>query len=194
MCAMAAATPQPELEQQYNNLTPPQQAIVEAYARYPNATNRDIAREHAPEIMHSEFDDLPERYADKDELNESYVSQTKNKDKIQRLIDWKREIKENQRTEGTMTTEGDPFTGIPEENTVQHIQDRPVSPNQDTETNGAENTHEPAAQQQVQIQQRDNGLVVWFDERYLQELLESQQLPPELQQRLVDAVLNRAFD
>jgi len=64
-----------------------------------------------------------------------------------------------------------------------------------TDTNGTE-SQEPdqVASQPVQVQEATDGVLVKFDYRYLRELLVDQdtRLPPELQARLVDVLVDRA--
>ena len=97
------------------------------------------------------------------------------------------EINENQREEGSMTTTGDPFSANPnlqqESNTVQGIKDRPVKSTQES----------PDATDAVHVEEAENGFHLYFDKHYLMELLESQELPPELHKRLVEEVIEAAF-
>lgn len=177
-----ASQPRDELERQYNDLTEKQKAVIDAHSENPNETNRRKA-----EIAGEKIDDS---------VNESYCSQVLNQ-KYPELATYREEIVQNERTEGEMKTEGDPFSAIPDESGgFQSIKDRPVKQaHQDTEESQDTQTATPTAPRQaVQIQQQDDGLLVWFDERYLRELLESQELPPQLHQRLVDAVLAQAFN
>jgi hypothetical protein len=178
---MMASQPRDDLEQQYNNLTEKQQAVIDAHSENPNETNRRKAEIAGEKIG--------------DSVNESYCSQVLNS-KYPELANYREEIVQNERSEGEMTTEGDPFSAIPDESGgFQSIQDRPVTETQQDDSSSQVSASAPTAPRKaVQIQQQDDGLLVWFDERYLRELLESQELPPQLHQRLVDAVLSQAFN
>lgn len=176
-----AAQPRDDLAQQYENLTEKQKAVIDAHAENPDETNRRKAELAGEKIDGS--------------VNESYCSQVL-KQKYPEVATYREEIVQNDRTQGEMKTEGDPFSAIPDDSGgFQSIQDRPVKQTQGQDSDEqAVQTQEPQVGQQVQIQHRDNGLVVWFDERYLRDLLESQELPPELHEKLVDAVLAQAFN
>jgi len=176
---MMASQPRDDLERQYKNLTEKQQAVIDAHAENPNETNRRKAEIAGEKIG--------------DSVNESYCSQVLNS-KYPELATYREEIVQNERSEGEMTTEGDPFSAIPDESGgFQSIQDRPVKATQESAESSPDTTAPTAPRKAVQIKQEDDGLLVWFDERYLRELLESQELPPQLHQRLVDAVLAQAF-
>jgi len=177
---MMASQPRDDLERQYKNLTEKQQAVIDAHAENPNETNRRKAEIAGEKIG--------------DSVNESYCSQVLNS-KYPELATYREEIVQNERSEGEMTTEGDPFSAIPDESSgFQSIQDRPVKATQESAESTQESQNAPTAPRKaVQIKHQDDGLLVWFDERYLRELLESQELPPQLHQRLVDAVLAQAF-
>lgn len=178
---MMASQPRDDLERQYKDLTEKQQAVIDAHAENPNETNRRKAEIAGEKIN--------------DSVNESYCSQVLNS-KYPELATYREEIVQNERSEGEMTTEGDPFSAIPNESGgFQSIQDRPTKETQASADDGPQEptTAPTAPRKAVQIKQEDDGLLVWFDERYLRELLESQELPPQLHQRLVDAVLAQAF-
>jgi len=178
-----ASQPRDDLERQYNSLTEKQQAVIDAHSENPNETNRRKAEIAGEKIG--------------DSVNESYCSQVLNS-KYPELADYREEIVQNERTEGEMTTEGNPFSAIPDDSGgFQSIQDRPVTKTQDSSDDSPTQdtaTAPTAPRKAVQIKHQDDGLLVWFDERYLRELLESQELPPQLHQRLVDAVLAQAFN
>jgi len=179
-------SPRPELDSRYDNLTPKQKAIVDARSQNPDATNRDIAHSIAPEIYNDNYKTQSEEPVER--LNESYTSQFQNKDEIQELLDYKQELQDNQRTEGTMQTTGDPFSADPnmqEQQGWQSITERPVQNTQSQEP--AKETYQ--FQAPVIVEQKSDRWVVEFEPEYFQHLLSSQRLPPELHQELVEAVI-----
>jgi hypothetical protein len=192
------ARPQADLEQQYTDLTEKQQAIVDAHAENPTATNREKARIAGEEILGTD-----------EPVNESYASQVLNQ-KYPRVAEYRAEIVQNERQAGEVTTEGDPFAGLTDqqETTWQGIKERPTKdPQQETTQAGEHAQHrtdsgpdtQPDSQhihttEPVDVQAAADGIYVRFDQRYLRELLESQELPPALHQRLVDVVLRQAFE
>jgi len=179
-------SPRPELDSRYDNLTPKQKAIVDARVQNPDATNRDIAHSIAPEIYNEKYKKQSEEPVD--QLNESYTSQFQNKDEIKELLDYKQELKDNQRTEGTMQTTGDPFSADPsmeQSQAWQSITERPVQQSQSTEP--AKGSYQ--FQAPVIVEQQDDRWTVEFEPEYFQHLLSSQRLPPELHQELVEAVI-----
>jgi len=173
-----------ELEQQYQDLTDKQRAVIDAHAEHPDETNR-----RKTEIAEGKLGDS---------INESYASQVINK-KYPKLAKYREEIEQNQRQEGSMTTEGDPLAGKISQNDTgfQSIQDRPVkeTQSQDQEQPSQESQAQPAvAQQPVQVREDVDGVLLKIDYRYLRELLVDQdtRLPDELQARLVDVLVERA--
>lgn len=175
--------PNDDLEQAYNDLTETQKAIIDAHAEHPDETNREKCKIAGEQIGK--------------EINESYCSQVLNK-KYPKVAQYREEIVQNERTEGSMTTEGNPFKGIPQDDSgFQSIQERPVK---QTQPQSQESTSQPVqdsvdVSSPVEVKAAQDGVYVKFDYRYLRELLEDQenQLPPELHARLVDVVLDRAF-
>jgi len=183
-----SVSPRPELDQRYQNLTPRQQSIVDARVQHPEATNRDIAHSIAPEIYNQEKREPSDERID--EMNESYTSQFQNKDAISELIQYKQEIKENQRQEGSMTTTGDPFSANPnmpeQKSGWQSVKER-------SEKGHPQQSQEPRETYQfqapVQVEIKDDRYTVDFEKEYFMHLLSSKRLPPELHEELVEAVL-----
>jgi len=177
----------PELEQRYQNLTARQQAVVDARVENPDATNRDIAHSIAPQI-HNEDKKAPRDEAI-EEMNESYTSQFQNKDEIQELIEYRKEIQDNQRSEGSMQTTGDPFSADPnmpeQKSGWQSVKERPVKQTQDPEPTDTYQFQAP-----VRVEQGENSWTVEFEPEYFQHLLSSKRLPPELHEELVEAVIS----
>jgi len=181
--------PRPELDQRYQNLTPRQQAVVDARVQNPDATNRDIAHTIAPEIYNSDKRQQGDEQID--QMNESYTSQFQNKDEIEELIEYRQEIQDNQRQEGSIQTTGDPFSadpGMEEQSGWQSVKDRPVKQTQQNTQEQPTETYQ--FQAPVRVQQNDNSWTVEFDAQYFQHLLSSKRLPPELHEELVEAVID----
>ena len=180
-------SPRPELDQQYNSLTPQQKAIVDAVVENPDATNRAIAHEHGPRKLNEQDNDK-----EKDQFNESYVSQFCNDDEYAELITYKQELQDNQRQEGSMQTTGDPFSADPnmpeQQSTWQGIKERPV---QQTQPEQSQAPPKPRHEFQapVRVEQNENSWTVEFEPEYFQHLLSSKRLPPELHEELVEAVI-----
>jgi len=165
------------LEREYGGLTDKQKAVIDSHAEHPNATNRDKARFAAEKLPEGES------------VNESYCSQIINRD-YPKVAQYRAEIVQNQRSQGSITTEGDPFEGqLEQDKSYQTIQERPVKDTQDDEPVEPTPTT-PVARQYIQVQTVDDGVLVKFDYAYLRELLQNQQanLPPELHEKLVDSV------
>jgi hypothetical protein len=181
-------SPRPELDQRYQNLTPRQQAVVDARTQNPDATNRDIAHSIAPEIYNSEKRQQGDEEID--QMNESYTSQFQNKDGIKELIEYRQEIQDNQRNQGEMQTTGDPFSADPnmpkEKSGWQSVKERP-------EKGHPQQTQEPRETYQfqapVQVEIKDDRYSVDFEKEYFMHLLSSKRLPPELHEELVESVL-----
>lgn len=176
-------SPRPDLEQEYQGLTPQQKAIVDAKVDYPDATNRAIAHEHGPAKLKAQ-----DNNKQKDKFNESYVSQFCNNEDYDELIQYKQNIKQNQRSEGSIETTGDPFSANPNmpdgQSGWQSVKDRPVKqtqPEQPTETY--------QFQAPIRVEQKENSWAVEFEPEYFQHLLSSKRLPPELHEELVEAVI-----
>jgi len=192
-----------ELEQQYRNLKPKQKAIIDAHAENPDYNNREktnVAINKLKQWIREGTVSLDEVGADTIEevsINESYNTQVINSN-YAKLAKYREEIEQNQRQEGTMQTEGNPFKAIPQDDSgFQSIQDRPVkeTQSQDTEPPSQESQAQPAvAQQPVQVREDVDGVLLKIDYRYLRELLVDQEtkLPDELQARLVDVLVERA--
>ena len=108
----------------YHELTPKMQAVVDAVAANPDAKTTELAR-----IASDKLDD--------DSVSRSYVPEVIKKQG--HLIDERRDQLLNQRFEGTERTTGDPFESLRDnEPGVQHIQDRPVQGGGDS-SDGNEN-------------------------------------------------------
>lgn len=114
------ANPNEDLDSQYQNLTEKQQAVIDAYAKHPDETNREIARIAGEEIL-----------GEDDPVNESYASEI-TKDKYADLAEYRAEIEQNGRPEGQEQTIGDPFAELQQQQShdVQGIADRPVKQSQ----------------------------------------------------------------
>ena len=102
---------------EYHDLTPKMQAVVDAVALHPEERHTDIAE------MASE------RLPGDEGVSRSYIPEIIKKQGD--IIEQRRETLENQRFEGEETTEGDPFEALDAalgDDTVgyQRIQDRPV--------------------------------------------------------------------
>jgi len=171
-----------DLDEEYQNLTEKQRAVIDAHAEKPDETNRKKT-----EIAEDKLGDS---------INESYASQVINK-KYPKLAKYREEIEQNQRQEGSMQTKGNPFKGIPQdEGGFQSIQDRPVkeTQSQDQEQTSQKSPQPAVAQQPVQVREDVDGVLLKIDYRYLRELLVDQEtkLPDELQARLVDVLVERA--
>jgi len=175
------ANPNDRLERQYEDLTAKQKAVIDAHAENPDATNREKAR-------------LAGEKLDDGSVNESYCSRILKKD-YKEVAQYREEIVQNERNEGDMQTVGDPFEGIPQDDSYQSIQERPVKGTQaenkqaDTSTNQVqEPTESPLTPQQIAVSVEGDGVVVKFDPTYFRNLLESQELPPHLHKQLVNEI------
>jgi len=195
------ANPNTDLDQDYQNLTEKQKAVIDAHAKNPDATNREKARIAGVEIL---GEDEP--------INESYTSEILNKDHAE-LAKYREEIEQNERVEGQQQTIGDPFKSLQQQQQdqgqgFQSIQERPVkqtTPESD-ETEDTPQVQQPQVQQRtksqpiqstspIQVADTGDGIVVKFSYGYLQDQLQrpDSQLPDELQQQLVDVMFQRAF-
>jgi hypothetical protein len=170
-----------DLDEQYQNLTDKQRAVIDAHAENPDETNRKKT-----ELAEDKLGDS---------INESYASQVINK-KYPKLAKYREDIEQNQRQEGSMTTEGDPFSGeLSEDKGFQTFDERPVKETQSQDQEPTQETPQPAvAQQPVQVREDVDGVLLKIDYRYLRELLVDQEtkLPDALQARLVDVLVERA--
>jgi len=189
------ANPNDQMDTEYQNLTEKQRAVIDAHAKNPDATNREKARIAGVEILGQE-----------DPVNESYASEILNK-KFADLAEYRAEIKQNERPQGSMQTTGDPFSNIPDkEPGVQTIQDRPVKDagpaDGESQTVDQGQAHPKPTTQSTRVQSNPiqvldtgDGIAIKLDYRYVQSLLESQDamLPDDLHQQLVDVVVQRAF-
>jgi len=186
--------PDDELEQQYDNLTEKQRAVIDAHAQNPDETNREKARIAGEDILGTE------------PVNESYCSEIINS-KYPELAKYREEIEQNERPEGKQKTIGDPFANLQDEDqSYQTITDRPVKETEASNSEQEPQEHvtmqEPQQVRQqfespaVQIADAGDGIHIKLSYRYVQELLESpnSQLPDDLHQQLVDVVLKRAFN
>lgn len=174
-----------DYEQEYESLTEKQQAIIDAHAENPDATNRDKARAAAEKLG--------------DKVNESYCSSVLNKDYAE-IAEWQRRVVQGEDVERTVTAQADPFTNIPEERSWQSIADRPVTESDAEATQTGESSEGGRTQQRrrrtagVAVEPQEDGMLVYFERSYLRELIESNDLPPELHERLVDELVDLAFD
>jgi len=196
MQASPTANPNDELDSQYDNLTEKQRAVVDAHAQNPDATNREKARIAGEEILKQG-----------EPVNESYCSEILNK-KYERLAQYREEIEQNERPTGSMQTTGDPFEGLESDSSqgFQTIQERPTKQTQPQDDVSDTDSSEPPQQQSqrpeihssapLQVADTGDGIAIKFRYEYAQELIESPEshLPPELQQRSVDVVFQRAFN
>jgi len=199
--------PRTDLEQAYDNLTDRQKAIVDARVAHPDVPKTHISRDYAPEIYNRDYADSEDDH--KDEFNNSHVNQLLNGNEkaiIPEIIKYRQELKENQRSEGTMTTEGDPFSADPnmgdESEPWQTWDDRPnKSAAKASESDGGD-----AQAQQTQLVSQGNkaaprlavadsgdGVVLKLDYEYVRELLEKHELPPEMQRQVMGVVFNKAL-
>lgn len=197
------ANPNTDLDQQYQNLTEKQRAVIDAHAQNPDATNREKSRIAGEEIL-----------GESEPVNESYTSEILNK-KYPKLAQYREEIEQNERVEGQQQTIGDPFEALQQqqqESGFQSIQERPVKEIVQSETVESETEQSQPAQQsrEPQVQRRQpvrssspiqvadtgDGIVVKFSYSYLQDQLQrsDSQLPAELQQQVVDVMFQRAFN
>ena len=178
------ANPNEQMDQAYQSLTEKQRAVIDAHAKNPDETNREKARIAGEEILGQ---DGP--------VNESYCSEIINK-KYADLAEYRAEIEQNERPQGSVETTGDPFSDLPDndEPDVQTIQDRPVK-DAGPEQEPMEATAQTIQSNPIQVLDTGDGIAIKLDYRYVQTLLESQEtmLPDDLHQQLVDVVLQRAF-
>jgi len=195
MQASPTANPNDELDTQYDNLTDKQRAVVDAHAQNPDATNREKARIAGEEILEQD-----------EPVNESYCSEILNK-KYERLVQYREEIEQNERPEGSMQTTGDPFEGLEQQaEGYQTIQERSTKQTQLQDDADDADSSEPSQQQSqrpeihssapLQVADTGDEIAIKFSYEYAQELIESPEnhLPAELHQRIVDVVFQRAFN
>jgi len=197
--------PREDLDAAYRNLTPMQKAVVDARVEHPNVPKTEISRNFAPKIYNEHYVDSKDEH--KDEFNNSHVTQMLNgntKEIIPEIITYRQELKENQRSEGTMTTEGDPFSADPnmgdESESWQTWDDRPnKSAAKASESDGGD-----AQAQQTELVSQGNkaaprlavadsgdGVVLKLDYEYVRELLESHELPADVEHRLMGVVFSK---
>jgi len=195
------ANPNEVMDEQYRDLTEKQRAVIDAHAKNPDATNREKARIAGEDILGQDS-----------RVNESYCSEILN-DKNPDLAEYRAELEQNERPTGQEQIIGDPFEQLQDQDdeSWQSIQERPTkegqqeiedSVDQDQELDARERSARTTpkrtvgAQRAVQVGDAGNGIVVKFSYPYVRELLESQEirLPDELHQKLVDVVLERAFN
>lgn len=194
MQASPTANPNDELDSQYDNLTEKQRAVIDAHAQNPNATNREKARIAGEEILNQG-----------EPVNESYCSEILNK-KYEGLAQYREEIEQNERPQGSMQTTGDPFKSLDQSEGYQTIQERPTKQTQlKDDADDVDNTERSSQPRQrpeihssapLQVADTGDGIAIKFSYEYAQELIESPEshLPPELHQRIVDVVFQRAFN
>jgi len=194
MQASPTANPDDELDSQYDNLTEKQRAVIDAHAQNPDATNREKARIAGEEILNQG-----------EPVNESYCSEILNK-KYERLAQYREEIEQNERNIGSMQTTGDPFKSLDQSEGYQTIQERPTKQTQLQDDASEQEYSEPSQEQSqrpeihssapLQVADTGDGIAIKFSYEYAQELIESPEshLPPELHQRIVDVVFQRAFN
>jgi len=206
----AKATPDQNMENDYNDLTEKQQRIVDARAENPDVQNAEIA--------------------EMSDANPSYTSKVL--DEYDNLVEYRRDIKENQRETGEEKTTGDPFEGdLDEPEGVQTIKDRPnkAAPGEEAEAPQAETESTDAGvemnerQQQVTStedtaeleSQEDEAtepeetptetptatatadgdtITVEFSEATVRKFLKEGEVPDDLYDEFVDAVIDRAFE
>ena len=146
------ATHEQDLEQQYNDRTAKQRAIIDAHAENPTATNREKAEAAAEMLGES--------------VNESFCSSTLRKDY--------------------------PNIAVYREYVVQgEVADTKVSQNADY-IPGITDSHD--FEEDVIVNSEADGLLLYLPDWYVRQLVESGELPPELHERVVDAVVDMAFD
>jgi hypothetical protein len=176
------ANPNMDLDNQYDSLTEKQKAVIDAYAKNPNETNREIARIAGEEIL-----------ADDGPVNESYCSEILNRDHPQ-LAEYRAEIEQNEREAGSMQTAGDPFEALQndQQDTFQTIQDRPVKQTESEEESPqvAETTHTVSP---IQVASAPDGIVIKISYSYVEALLKARDvdLPEDMHEQLVDALMQR---
>jgi len=167
------------MDRQYQDLTPKQKAVIDAYAKHPNETNREIARIAGEEIL---GDDGP--------VNESYCSEILNKDYAE-LAEYRAEIEQNERGEGSQTTVGDPFEAFQEESGFQSIQERPVK---QTESDDEEPQVAPTQTvSPIQVADAGDGVVIKLSYRYVEGLLKARdvEIPEDMHEQLVDVLMSK---
>jgi len=196
-----AMAPRTDLEQEYDNLTDRQKAIVDARVEHPDCPKTHISRDYAPEIYNRDYAESETDHIN--EMNNSWVTQVlngKSNEIIPEIVEYKQDIKQNQRREGEMTTTGDPFSADPnmdDDNSWQTWDERPTkqaqqqNTQQEPATDASEHAQEPIElRAHVAAQIEDETVHVVFDRQYFQSLLEGQALPPELHKQLMTEVLS----
>jgi len=192
--------PRDDLEREYDNLTAKQQAIVDARVEHPNVPKTHISREYAPQIYNDKYADNDEDTID--EMNNSYVTQVlngQNNELVPDIIRYKQDIKRNQRQEGTVSTQGDPFSALPDddgegwqtwdERPNKQAQERQESQQADSQGEG-ESHSQITLRAPVAAQVDDDAVHVLMDKQYFKSLLEGQSLPPELHKQLMSDLLS----
>jgi len=195
--------PRDDLEREYEQLTPKQKAIVDARVAHLEVPKTHISRDYAPQTYNEEY---AESEQDKeDEFNNSYVTQIlngRNNELIPEIVEYLQDIEQNQRSEGTMQTTGDPFSANPNmDDTDQSWQTWDDRPNKEAAQSASEATQAVAEQdngsdQPIQLRApvaariEDDAVHVLFDKQYFQKLLEGQSLPPELHKQLMEDILS----
>lgn len=194
-------TPRDDLDRAYQQLTDMQKAVVDARVANPDVPKTHISRDHAPKIYNEEYADSEADH--KDEFNNSHVTQMLNgntNELIPEIIEYRQDIAHNQRSEGTMTTEGDPFTADPNMDDSEGWQTWDERPNKaaaqsdnPTDSDQADLVQSAVTTQpRIQVGDTGDGVVLKIDYSYLQELLEAQTLPPELNKELTSLVFQKA--
>jgi len=200
--------PREDLDAAYRNLTPMQQAVVDARVEHPNVPKTHISRDYAPKIYNEHYAEDESEH--KDEFNNSHVNQLLNGNEkaiFPEIIEYRRELKENQRQEGTMTTEGDPFSADPNidsDDSWQTWDERPNKTAAQTSASESDGGDGDAQAQQTELVSQANqaaprlavadsgdGVVLKLDYEYVRELLESHELPADVEHRLMGVVFSK---
>jgi hypothetical protein len=173
------ANPNEYLDRQYDDLTPKQKAVIDAHAENPDATNREKARIAGEEIL---GEDGP--------VNESYCSEIIKKDYAE-LAEYRAEIEQNERVEGSEQTVGDPFEALQSnQESFQSIQERPVKETEEDTPQVSEPTQTVSP---IQVASAPDGIMIKLSYSYVEALLKARDvdLPDDMHEQLVDALMQR---
>jgi hypothetical protein len=186
--SMMQAQPNEDLEQEYNNLTEKQRAIIDAHAENPDATNREKAQKAAETLG--------------EDINESYCSQVIN-NRYPELAHYRADIVQNQRSEGEQRTTGDPYPDLDADRSWQTITEceRQASSDAAASDGKQDSVDDETAMRRasaraapVRVDTDADTVTIELNRQYVQALLQARALPPELHDRVLDAVFDEAFD
>ena len=179
---MSRRTRQIESKEFYHELTDKMKAIVDAVVENPDAADTKIA-----EIASEKLED--------DSVSHAYVPVVK--EAQSHIIDQRLESKDNERYQGSETTEGDPFQGqIIEKKDWQTLAERPIqgSVNGNEETNGDEETEtEVAIEDEQESEETHDGYTIALGKSEIKEMLVDNRVPQRIREELLEETINRAF-